>query len=320
MSRAAGPAVDQLAEEYGGQPVVFIEQDVDNTLGDRVSRWWRAFPDSDSIYLPLAMVNSGHQVSDGSIAFPSASTLEYHDAFKTMIDQELTRPPKAVIEAYNQRSGDTIEITAWFSIDDPAYINNVVVGVIVYENKHVLLTERFARAAVESYVYPDPFPGETTQVTLETEPLSGVDWSKLHTIVYVESIPDTGTSTEPFDMLQAVVANPMEFVVDPKHFTLMIDPDDASLQSFSPSLSGPPFLTWEAVENLDWLTVNPATAPIETPPTFTVVGEELAPGWQEGEVTLSAWSDDYAHTFSETISVRVYYGQQERLYLPVALR
>lgn len=300
--------------------MVFIEQDVDNSLGDRKSRWYGAFPDSGSVFLPLAMVNSGHQVADGRIAIPNPSTDKFRNAFRIMIDEELGRPPKAAIEAYSQRNGDVIEITTWFSIDDPAYVNDVVVGAIVYENKRVLLTERFARAAVESHVYPEPLPGKATQVTLETEPLIGVDWSKLRTVVYAESIPGTDSSSGSFDMLQAVVASPIEFFVYPKHFTLMVDPDHANQISFSPSLRGSSLLTWEVVEDLGWIAVDPVTAPVETPPTFTVVSEELGPGWQSGVVDLNVRSDNHEYPLTEPISVRVFYGELERQYTPLALR
>ena len=50
--------VDQLAEEYAGDPVVFIEYDVDNPPGNRVSRWWAAWGSGGSVYLPLIMVDS----------------------------------------------------------------------------------------------------------------------------------------------------------------------------------------------------------------------------------------------------------------------
>lgn len=313
-----------MAEEYAGQPVVFIEQNTDDSLGNRISRWWQAFyaaGNSGSAYLPQAMANSGHQVADGSIVFPGASTDKFYDAYKAMIDEELARPPQAAIQAHAQRVGDIMQITAWVTIPSqapPSYTNDAVVGAIVYEDKHVLLTDRFARAAVSTNVYPELQPGETTVITLETEPLNGVDWNNLHTVVYVESRVDSGNGEEIYDMLQAAMAQPAVFSVQPNSITVMVDPGDAVDPSIPLSLSGPA-LTWMATENLTWLAVSPVTGTIKTSPVITISKDQLTVGWQEGEVTFTADSDGGLQ-FTEHVSVKAYYGPVERVYLPFILR
>jgi hypothetical protein len=63
---AAGSAITQLANDYANLPVVFLEEDVDNPPYDRYGRWWDAYGGS-SAALPMIMVNSGHQISNGPL-------------------------------------------------------------------------------------------------------------------------------------------------------------------------------------------------------------------------------------------------------------
>lgn len=91
--------------EYSEQPVLFLEQDVDDALGYRNWRWWAAF-EGDRAVLPEAMVSSGHQVDDGSIIF-SGDTFDDH--YRGMVQAELSRAPQADIEAYVQRAGDMLQ-------------------------------------------------------------------------------------------------------------------------------------------------------------------------------------------------------------------
>src|SRR5512136_2137378 len=98
---AAGSAINQLAIDYANLPVVFLEEDVDNPPYDRYGRWWDAYGGS-SAALPMIMVDSGHQISNGP--------LDYYNAYKAMVDSELRRPAEARIEAYFRRVGDHIRV------------------------------------------------------------------------------------------------------------------------------------------------------------------------------------------------------------------
>jgi len=167
--------VDQLASEYANQPVVFLEQDVDHTLGNRYGRWWAAYDGGGSVMLPLVMVDSGHQISNGPV--------DYYNTYKAMVEAELVRLAQAEIEAQSQRIGDTlhfdIQLTNLSGVTLSGSSNSATVHAIVYEDAHVGVTDRIVRAAVSTSIFPALAHGETMTFTLETE-LSGVDWDKIH--------------------------------------------------------------------------------------------------------------------------------------------
>jgi len=208
---ATGPVVDQLANEYAaaGQPVVFLEQNVDAPLGNRIGRWWAAHgPGSAS--LPLTMVDSGHQISNGYLGNPGA-----YNTYKAMVDAELIRPPQADLAADGRRVGNRmhfdVELTNLSGVA-LSTSNSATVHALVYEEHTPVdpnvdhITGRIVRAAVSTGVSPALAHGATAVFTLETAELSNVvDWGKVHTIVLVDYRP--AGSSGAYDVLQAVSAD-----------------------------------------------------------------------------------------------------------------
>ena len=47
--------------------------------------------------------------------------------------------------------------------------------------------------------------------------------------------------------------------------------------------------------------------------------DNLAPGWQQGNVTIEA-TDGEGLNFSEVVTVKAYYGSVEALFLPVTVK
>jgi hypothetical protein len=312
----AGPAVDQLAAEYAGQPVLFLEQDVDNTVGMRYGRWWAAFGGTSAV-LPMAMVSSGHQVADGSIAFPDPTMLKYYQAYRTMVEAESIRPALATIEVYDRRVGDRIQATVFVtnmgSQTLSANDNGAMVEVVVYEENHTLLTGRFVRAAVSRIIYPSIGPGETIAFIMETGDLIGVDWSRIHVLALADYRP--AGNAGPYDMLQAAAALPPDFRILPEELLFLIDPAGPTADlSVSLGLRGPGHLTWAASENLPWLDVTPDSAPLLDMPEASVIPAALSSGWQQGMVNFTASGDGMS--FSKQLPVRVYYGPVAHVYLP----
>jgi uncharacterized repeat protein (TIGR01451 family) len=189
--------VDQLTTEYAGQPVVFMEQDADDPVGARYSRWWAAHG-GGSVTLPLVMVDSGNQISNGYV--------DFYNVYKSMIDTSLARPAQAEIQASSRRSGDTLHFEVQLmnlsgvTLD---YGNGATLHALVYEDARVGLTDHFVRAATSTAI-PGLAHGETTTLTLETD-LSGVDWDNIHAIVLADYRP--GGSSGAYDMLQAATAD-----------------------------------------------------------------------------------------------------------------
>jgi hypothetical protein len=182
--------VDQLAEEYADQPVVFLEHDVDNPQGDRIDRFWAAYGPG-SVTLPLVMVDSGEQISHGYVPFAST--------YRAMVDSALSRPPMARLVVDRQRVGNSysfeVQVTN-LSETTMSSSNETSVHVIVYEETHVADTDRFVRGST-SVGITSLLPNETKTFNL-TIGLHNVNWSRLHSVVLVDYRPGGA-----YDMLQA---------------------------------------------------------------------------------------------------------------------
>jgi hypothetical protein len=189
-----------LAQDYAGQPVVFIEYDVDNPPSRRYDRWWAAFG-GGSATLPMVMVDSGNQISNGYE--------DFYDVYQAMVDSALARPAQAEIQATWWRTGSRVgfdvEVKNLSTATLSSSANSATVHAIVYEDARAKLTNRFARATVEAGI-PDLAPNATATFKLETSDLSDVDWDKLHFVVLVDYRPSGSVGA--FDMLQATVALP----------------------------------------------------------------------------------------------------------------
>ncbi|MCP4541149.1 MAG: hypothetical protein GY832_28785, partial [Chloroflexi bacterium] len=180
--------MDQLANDYAGQPVVFVEQNVDSPLGDRSGRWWVAYGGGGSVGLPLVMADSGHQFSNGYE--------DFYTVYQAMVDTELARPALAEIIAYSERVGDTlhfeVQLTNLSGVSLSNASNRATVHAIVYEDDDEGVTSRIVRAAVSTAIDSALAHGKTMTFTLETT-LSGVDWEKIHPLVLADYRPG-GTS------------------------------------------------------------------------------------------------------------------------------
>jgi hypothetical protein len=194
-------AVEQLSQDYASQPVVFIEYDVDDdTFAAREQRWWTAHG-GGSVTLPMVMVDSGHEFSNGYEDFDTRYT--------AMVDASLARPAAAEITASGQRVGDTLHFDIQIVNRLGATLgagNSARVWVIVYEEFSVSgagrLTNRFVRAIASTALSPDLPDGETRSLTLDTGALSGVAWENLRAIVLVDYRP--GGTSGAYDTLQAL--------------------------------------------------------------------------------------------------------------------
>jgi hypothetical protein len=310
MSYTAGQAVDALAPEYAGQPVVFIEYDVDSgdaQISARRQRWWDAYQVGGLVSLPLVMVDSGNQFSNGVVN---------SDVYWNMINTSLARPPQVEISAYWERTGDatrfTIQVTNLSGVTLSS-TNKATVWGIVYEDAHVANTDHYVRA-VASTAISSLASGAAATYTLQTADLTGVDWSKLHSVALVDYRPNP--SIRPYDTLQAVVAQ-RRFTVQPDTLTLMVDPADTTLPERAVSLQDPETLDWAAETSAAWLTVTPTSGSTAIQPVVSVVTSTLAAGWQQGVVTFTTTTGTI---YSDTVTVHAYYGTVRRIYLPNVMR
>lgn len=298
-----------MAAEYAGQPVILIEQDVDHSVGIRSGRWWTAF-DGSYVTLPMVMVGSGYQISNGYV--------DFYSTYKNMIEAEKARPPKANVTAYYQRIGNHFEVTVSVTNQSGvplSYTNDATVHVIVYEEAKVNITQRFVRAATYTSIGDTLENGETASYNLETEDISPLNWDKVHIIALVDYRP---LSTGPYDTLQAAVATEaVGFDVSPDTLVYMVSPGETTIYSTDLTITGAPALTWEVTGATSWLTVSPTQGNIATIPNVSLKNNSLVSGWQEDTLTFTANVD--SETLQEQVLVRAYLGPLNRVYLPTIM-
>jgi hypothetical protein len=259
------------------------------------------------------MVDSGHQISNGWV--------DFYSVYQPMVDAALARPPEAEIQAHWWRTGNQVgfyvQVTrsSVSTVTLSAVSNAAAVHAIVYEDAHVKVTDRFARAAVEASI-PDLAPNGTATFVLETPDLAAANWDNLHAVVLVDYRPSGATGA--FDMLQAAVAQRITapFVAEPDTLTFTVDPTDLSIPPATVSLQGPGFVSWTATASALWLAITPSSGPISTQPAVSVIKGNLLPGWQQGSITFTT-ADGF---FSDEVTVNAYLGSANRVYLPLAAR
>lgn len=290
---------------------MFLEQDIDNTVGDRYGRWWAAHG-SGTVVLPLVMVDSGHQISNGYV--------DFYNVYKAMIDTELGRPAEADLEAYSRRIGNRVRVYGRLtnlSGVTLSYANYATIHTIVYEDARVHLMDHFVRDSDYLDMPSSLAHGAAMTFTLETSDLTGVNWDNLHSLALVDYRP--GDSSGAFDMLQATYAIPVTFTVQPSPLNFLIDSSEVLSQSVSISMHGPHVLNWTATEEIPWLTLTASAGPINMPPAAIVSTSTLSPGWQSGVVTFTAASAD-GLAFTAQVPASAYYGPTRRVFLPVSMR
>lgn len=195
--------VEDLAQDYAGQPVLFLETDVDsNVLTGRNNRWWTAFG-GGSVSLPMVMVDSGYAISYGYENF--------HTVYTGMINAALTRPAKAQLSASVQRVGDGLSVHVYVTNQSGVSLgssNDATMWVIVYETfaeapgDTERLTKRYVRALASQGISPALADDASASYNLDVDPLSGVVWENLRIVVLVDYLP-AGLSPA-YESLQAI--------------------------------------------------------------------------------------------------------------------
>ena len=294
----AGPVVDQLAAEYADRPVLFLEDNVDTPLGRRRDRWWAGYGAGGNVYLPLVMASSGHRVANGSVSF--------HRVYSGIVDGELLRPPEAEIEAFATRVGNAmrvyLRVVNLSAAPLSAAANGATAHVIVWEDRRVHVTSRTVRAAPSLEITSPVAPGETFTAVLDTPALTGVDWTKLHAVGFVDYRP--GGATGAYDMLQAALAGPPALSVSPDAFSVTGSELAADGTLGAVTLGGPHVLGWSVASNALWLAASPGTGTVPGGATVRIIRELLPFGVSEGILTFMATSSD-GLTFTREVTVRI---------------
>ena len=187
--------VDQLAATYADQPVLFVEQDVDASIGGRQERWWAGYGSGGTVYLPLVMTDSGHQVSSGSESFRAV--------YSAMVDAALQRPPRARMTVTSIREGNLLRFDARITNTSGATLsaaNNATLTALIYldptNSSSVPLVTVAGTAPITTLA-----DGATGDYSFEVV-VGNLNPDRTRWVVIADYLPDTSESA--YDTLQAV--------------------------------------------------------------------------------------------------------------------
>jgi hypothetical protein len=94
----AKAALLDVQAAFPGDRLLVVDQSVDAPLEGRLDRWLAAYHGTGDIYLPLVMVDSGNEISNGSVSFVSH--------YSQMIEDAMDRPTAARMAVVDDHRGD----------------------------------------------------------------------------------------------------------------------------------------------------------------------------------------------------------------------
>jgi hypothetical protein len=320
--------INQLAEEYSEQPVVFLDYHYDMALEDGLptyvtppSRWDVIRASAADLGLTWAVVDSGRLFHQGAEE-PDVA----YEAYTTMIDDSLLQPAQAEITATWWREGHAINVLASVTNNSTITLspaNNAGVHAIVKEAGALYPTHTTLHPALNAAMaqISSLAPGETGTYHISIPDIYPTNWDNLEFIVLV----DYQTAPEAaYNQLQAVFAQPAttpaSIAALPNNFHFMISEADPTIPEFSSTILGDTGITWTASVDKPWLTIDRSSGTTGDSIVPTVNTASLAEGFQTA--TIMVLDDDGIwHT---GISVTVFKLRPvetlSRIYLPVVGR
>ena len=204
--------INQLAEDYANQPVVFLDYHYDLAMDDGIptyfppeARWNVIQASEEGLGLTWAVVDSGRLHHRGAETEGEAVA-----AYVTMIDDALAQPARAALTASWWRSGNFVIVLATVTNNSEITLspeNNAGVHAIVKEPYDVYDTHTTIHPGLNGAIaqIPDLVPGETGTYLIVIPDIDPYDWENLEFIVLVDYQTAPGLK---FDQLQAVFAQP----------------------------------------------------------------------------------------------------------------
>jgi hypothetical protein len=191
----AEAALRDLKAEFADDNVLIIEQNVDDPLGSRLERWLEANTSTGTIYLPLVMTDSGHDISSGEE--------NYEHVYSEMITDSLQRPATASMAVETTRSGSILRFDVRLTNRSGTKLsaaNDATLTALLWQEPFDPEAVPFVTKA-RSTTIPTLADGATGELVLEVS-LTGLDTSRVGWVLIADYQP-TG-SANPYDTLQAV--------------------------------------------------------------------------------------------------------------------
>lgn len=321
--------INQLAEEYSNQPVVFLDYHYDLALEDGLPTYfppearWNVIQASEAgLGLTWAVVDSGRLHHRGAENTDDAVT-----AYRDMLDDALAKPAEAEISATWWREGNSVNIIATVTNQSTVTLsldNNAGVHAIVKEPYAEYPTHTTLHPGLNSGMaqIPNLAPGETGTFHISIPDIYPQDWQNLEFIVLVDYQTAPGAK---YDQLQAAFATPATtpsaITAQPNSFYFMISESDPFIPAFSTTILGDAGLNWSATVDKPWLTIDRSTGTTGESISPTVDVAAISPGFQTAKIMVI----DDAGTWHTGISVTVFKLREpietlNRLFLPIIER
>jgi hypothetical protein len=284
---SAGQAITTLQRQFAGRAVL-LEYSYDAFLVGRQDRFWAT--GVTAYYLPLVMVGSGYRTSSGSTA--------HEQVYRSMLNSELARPPRAAVMAWWRRQGSALRVYAEATnrgTTDWTAGGEAALWVIGYENARVGHTDTWVWTTVRWALPYDLAPGESVTAIIDTPPLSGPDWDRIAALVLAEDRPAPGGA---YDMLQAAVAAPAGLTASPQRLVVGAAATAAELE-----LAGPEVLSWTATSDAEWLEARPSAGAAPGPVTLKLRPRLRPAGEREATIRFDAAGDGMSFTTTVTVAV-----------------
>lgn len=302
--------INQLAEEYSNQPVVFLDYHYDLALEDGLptyfppeARWNVIQASEEGLGLTWAVVDSGRLHHRGAENEGDAD-----EAYTDMIEDALSTPSRAEIYATWWRDGNSVNITATVTNHSELTLssaNNAGVHAIVKEPYAEYPTHTTLHPGLNGGMaqIPDLAPEETGTYRITIPDIYPNNWDNLEFIVLVDfqTAPDDN-----YDQLQAVYATPAitppAIFAQPNSFYFMISESDPFIPEFSSTILGDTSVTWTAMVDKPWLTIDRFAGTIGDSIVPTVDTAAVSEGFQTAKIMVI----DDAGIWHTGISVTVF--------------
>jgi hypothetical protein len=309
--------VDQLAQEYAGQNVIFIEDNVDAPHGTLYSHWWEGA--TGSVGLPLSMVENGYLFANGYE--------DFHTHFKQMVDSALALPAEAQMSATWSIVNGAAQVEVTVLNNSGANLsaaNEAHLHLLVYAdeapgegNGTPHLTHRFVVATGD---YPLTLAGGAQVTLTNTLPaVSGRAWETVNILAMVDYLP-VGSSTH--HNLQAAIATRGALTVTETGLSLVAAPGVGSY-NLPLHILAPAGLAWTTSVQLGagvnapkaaWLQVTPSSGTGSADLSVQVLTPQLAKGTNTAAIVVSSPTSQFSPI---SIPVSVMLAELHPVYLPV---
>lgn len=196
--------------------MVFLQYDTDSPHAvHRIDRFMTAWqldkePRETKPGTPYTMVDSGRYISYGE--------RDFQREYRGMIDDELPRPPSALMFAQRTMPSPTtlevkVQVTNISTATLQSAVNDAMLHLVVYEGSKALKTGSDIHATRQA-TFDEPLaPGETRQFEYTFSNLRGVNLTRSDVLAMVDYKPDWAAGR--WDMMNAVVARTAELPAIP---------------------------------------------------------------------------------------------------------